>query len=85
MQTGSAAAELPQEVVIDRYQPQMQWQMECTGATQCALSVIMGANAPIVEYIERDAAYAAEMVVRGVSGSLWLASPLNVRRLRSSL
>lgn len=55
----------PLEVIVERYQPQMQWQMECTGATQCALSVIMGANAPIVEYIERDAEYAAEMVRRG--------------------
>lgn len=56
----------PLEVIIERYQPQMQWQMECTGATQCALSVIMGANPPIVEYIERDADYAAEMVRRGL-------------------
>lgn len=55
----------PLEVIIDRYQPQMQWQMEVTGAKQCALSVIMGANAPIVEYIERDAEYAAELVKRG--------------------
>jgi len=55
----------PLEIIIDRYQPQMQWQMEVTGATQCALSVIMGANAPVIEYIERDAAYAAEMVKRG--------------------
>ena len=55
----------PLEVIIERYQPQMQWQMECTGAKQCALSVIMGANAPIVEYIERDADYAGEMVRRG--------------------
>jgi predicted phage-related endonuclease len=55
----------PLEIVIDRYQPQIQWQMECTGAKQCALSVIMGASPPIVEYIERDADYAAEMIVRG--------------------
>jgi predicted phage-related endonuclease len=55
----------PLEVVIDRYQPQVQWQMEVTGAKQCALSVIMGASEPIVEYIERDAEYAAEMIVRG--------------------
>jgi predicted phage-related endonuclease len=55
----------PLEVVIDRYQPQLQWQMEVTGATQCVLSVIMGANVPIVEYIDRDADYAAEMVKRG--------------------
>lgn len=55
----------PVEVVIDRYQPQMQWQMEVTGATLCGLSVIMGANPPIVEYIDRAPEYAAEMVKRG--------------------
>lgn len=54
----------PIEVVIDRYQPQMQWQMECTGAKQCALTVIMGANQPIIEYIDRDEAYAAELMKR---------------------
>jgi predicted phage-related endonuclease len=55
----------PLEVIIERYQPQMQWQMEVTGARQCALSVILGANEPIVEFIDRDEAYAAEMVKRG--------------------
>jgi predicted phage-related endonuclease len=47
----------PLEVVIDRYQPQMQWQMMVTDAEQCALSVIMGANEPIVEFIPRDNDY----------------------------
>jgi predicted phage-related endonuclease len=55
----------PLEIIIERYQPQMQWQMEVAGASQCALSVIFGANEPIVEFIERDEAYAAEMVKRG--------------------
>lgn len=55
----------PLEVIIDRYQPQMQWQMLVTGAKQCALSVIMGASAPVVEYIERDQDYIDEMLVRG--------------------
>jgi predicted phage-related endonuclease len=55
----------PLEVVIDRYQPQLQWQMEVSGAKQCALSVIMGASEPIIEYIDRDAEYAHEMVHRG--------------------
>lgn len=55
----------PLEVIIDRYQPQMQWQMAVTGAAECALSVIMGANAPIVEFIPRDHEYIAEMIVRG--------------------
>jgi predicted phage-related endonuclease len=52
-------------VIIDRYQPQIQWQMLVTNATQCALSVIMGANQPIVEFIERRNPYIAEMVLRG--------------------
>lgn len=53
------------ETIVDRYQPQLQWQMECATANQCAISIIEGASPPIVEYIERDAAYAAEMVKRG--------------------
>jgi predicted phage-related endonuclease len=55
----------PLEVIIERYQPQMQWQMEVTDARQCALSVIMDASEPIVEFIERHDEYAAEMVKRG--------------------
>jgi predicted phage-related endonuclease len=57
----------PLEVIIDRYQPQMQWQMVVTGAEQCGLSVIMGANEPIVEYIEADDDYAGEMIERAVA------------------
>lgn len=53
------------ETIVDRYQPQMQALMECTTANQCALSIIEGASPPIVEYIERDADYAAEMIRRG--------------------
>jgi hypothetical protein len=55
----------PLEVIIERYQPQFQWQMEVTGASECILSVIMGASEPVVEFIPRDADYAAEMVKRG--------------------
>jgi hypothetical protein len=55
----------PIETVIARYQPQCQWQMEVTGADQCALSIIAGANEPLIEWIERDPDYAAEMVRRG--------------------
>jgi putative phage-type endonuclease len=47
----------PLEVIIERYQPQMQWQMMVTDTQQCALSVIMGANEPIIEYIPRDQEY----------------------------
>jgi predicted phage-related endonuclease len=55
----------PIEVVVERYQPQMQWVMEVTCADQIALSIIQGANAPTVEFIERDVAYAKEMIKRG--------------------
>ena len=55
----------PLEVIIDRYQPQCQWQMEIAGARQCMITVIMGANQPIVETIERDDGYIAEMIKRG--------------------
>lgn len=54
----------PLETIIARYQPQMQWQMIVTGARQCAFSVIMGANEPIVTIIERDDDYCAELLRR---------------------
>lgn len=54
----------PLEVIIDRYQPQMQWQMACTRAEQCALSVIMGANEPIVEFVPRNGPYTSLMFER---------------------
>jgi predicted phage-related endonuclease len=54
----------PAEVIVDRYQPQLQWQMWVTGASQCAFSVIRGAREPVVDYVERDDAYCAEMVTR---------------------
>lgn len=55
----------PLEIIIDRYWPQMGWQMFVCGADQCALSVIMGASEPIIEFIPRDDDYIKEMVVRG--------------------
>lgn len=55
----------PIEVIVDRYQPQCQWQMFVTGAQQCALSIILGANEPVVEYIDRANDYIAEMISRG--------------------
>jgi hypothetical protein len=47
--------------------------MFVTGAEQCALSIILGANEPIVEYIDRDDAYIAEMVKRGEEFMLCVA------------
>ena len=44
----------PLDTIIDRYQPQIHWQMMVTGAGQCALSVIMGAREPAIEFIGLD-------------------------------
>jgi predicted phage-related endonuclease len=55
----------PIEVIIERYWPQLGWLMECTGTNRCALSMIIGGNEPVVEFIERDDNYIAEMVKRG--------------------
>ena len=55
----------PVETIVERYFPQCLWQMACTDAKQCALSIILGANAPIIEYLDRDDVYIAEMVRRG--------------------
>lgn len=57
----------PMEIVIDRYQPQMQWQMYVTNAQQCALSVIMGGREPIIDYVPRAEPYIAEMFRRAGS------------------
>jgi predicted phage-related endonuclease len=55
----------PIEVIFERYAPQVQWQMECTGSNQCALSIIMATAEPVVEFIERNTEYADELVRRG--------------------
>jgi hypothetical protein len=54
----------PLETIIARYAPQTTWQMMITESKQCALSVIMGANEPIVEFLPFDAEYAAELMKR---------------------
>ena len=54
----------PLETIISRYQSQMHWQMMVTDASECALSVIMGASEPIVEYIPMDVGYAKELMRR---------------------
>lgn len=45
-----------------RYVPQCQHQMICTGAKNAVLSVIIGANEPVLELIEYDEFFAAEYV-----------------------
>lgn len=54
----------PLEIIINRYQPQMQWQIYCTGADQCALSTIMGTRDPVVDFVPRADAYIETMIER---------------------
>jgi predicted phage-related endonuclease len=51
----------PLAKVIDRYQPQLHWQMIVTGRNQAILSVIEGANEPVWQEIPLDEAYADEL------------------------
>lgn len=51
----------PREKVVARYTPQMHWQMIVTGARWSALSIIEGAREPIIEVVEWNADYAAEL------------------------
>lgn len=62
------------EVVIERYQPQMHWQMIVTGARQVLLSVIEGAKEPVVEVIPWNAEYAAELWSRAEDFMLHVAN-----------
>jgi len=55
----------PLATIIERYQPQCQWQAYVTGAPQTAMSIIQGADEPIIEFIRFDLAYAQVMVERG--------------------
>jgi hypothetical protein len=54
----------PFETLVERYQPQMHWQMIVTGVKQCALSIIMGAREPIVDFVDYDEDYGAELMRR---------------------
>ena len=47
--------------IVERYQPQLHWQMICTGSYAAALSVIEGAREPVVEIVPFDAEYGAEL------------------------
>lgn len=54
----------PMDTIIARYQPQLHWQMMVTETDKCALSVIMGATEPVVEFLTLDTDYAAELMRR---------------------
>src|SRR5512139_136561 len=52
------------ETIVQRYYPQMTWQMVVTGAPKCMLSIIEGAREPVQEFINYDSAYADELTLR---------------------
>jgi hypothetical protein len=49
------------EVIVARYTPQMMWQMDCLGCKRSALSIIEGAREPVIEPVEWNADYSAEL------------------------
>jgi hypothetical protein len=52
------------DVIIQRYMPQMHWQMECTNSAKCAISIIQGAAEPYIEYVNYNKDYADELMAR---------------------
>ena len=54
------------DTVIQRYMPQLHWQMECTKSDKCAISIIQGAQEPYVEYINYNKEYADELMSRAL-------------------
>ena len=56
----------PIEVVIQRYQPQLHFQMECCEATQCIIAIARCLDDPVYEKIERDGVYADELMRRAM-------------------
>src|SRR5882762_4024746 len=63
--------------VIQRYMPQLTWQMECTNTKQCAISIIQGAAEPYIEYINYDKDYADELMARAhrFMNHVWMMTP----------
>src|SRR6266436_5977236 len=54
------------DTVLQRYQPQIHWQMEVTQTRKCAFSVIEGGRQPRVEIVDYDKAYADELMARAL-------------------
>lgn len=54
------------DVVLQRYMPQMHWQMEVTGTRRCAFSVIQGGRQPTVDIVDYDKSYADELMARAL-------------------
>lgn len=57
----------PRERILERYCPQAHWQMIVTDARQCVFSIIEGAREPVIEIVEYDPVYAAELLERAAA------------------
>jgi predicted phage-related endonuclease len=57
----------PTKTILHRYYPQAHWQMIVTGARKCVFSIIEAAREPILEVVEYDEAYAAELWERAAA------------------
>lgn len=55
------------EAIVERYQPQLHWQMIVREVSQARLSVIQGAKEPEIVPVEFDEAYGAELWERAVA------------------
>lgn len=53
--------------ILERYMPQMHWQMIVTGADTVAASIIEGANEPVIEIVAFDPNYGAELLRRATA------------------
>ncbi len=49
------------EAIVERYMPQMHWQMLVTQSNQCVLSVIEGAREPRIEIVKYNVDYGKEL------------------------
>jgi hypothetical protein len=54
------------DAVLERYQPQIHWQMEVTQTRKCAFSVIEGGRQPRVEIVDYNKEYADELMARAL-------------------
>lgn len=54
----------PRATIVERYRPQCHWQMIVLGSDTCALSIIEGARAPVIETIEMNVDYAETLLGR---------------------
>jgi len=63
----------PTEIIVDRYQPQLQWTMMVTGADSIMLSIIKGAAEPMVTEIKRAEDYIKAMTERANAFMLCVA------------